>query len=173
MGERLATRLGRAPGTGLETLEHGTLLDESTVHDEIVGRDVVVVLGVGDRAVERLGDEYRLITLTLPGQGLTGPNANHDYSIKGMSEAVDLVVDELGLDHFVLGGNSMGGWLTWRGGVEHPDRVNGLVLINDGNAQFTSVSMEESGISIPGDGKSMVKLFTQTDKLVAIIIYAF
>jgi len=78
----------------------------------------------------RLDGEYRLVTLTLPGHGLTGPNANHDYSVAGMSEAVDLVVDELDLTRFVLGGNSMGGWISWRYALAHPERIDALILLD-------------------------------------------
>ncbi len=80
--------------------------------------------------VARLGDKYRIITLTFPGHGLTGPNANHDYSVKGMIEALELVLDETGVDHFVLGGNSMGGWISWRYALAHPERVDALILID-------------------------------------------
>ncbi len=80
--------------------------------------------------VERLGGDFRVVTLTLPGHGLTGPNADHDYSFAGMSEAVDAVVDELGLNRFVLGGNSMGGWLAWRYALANPDKVDVLILLD-------------------------------------------
>lgn len=78
----------------------------------------------------RLGGEYRLVTLTLPGHGLTGPNANGDYSFAGMAEAVDLVTDELGLSSFVLGGNSMGGWISWRYALAHPEKIRALILLD-------------------------------------------
>ncbi|WP_425409746.1 alpha/beta fold hydrolase [Hyphococcus sp.] len=80
--------------------------------------------------VERLGGEYRLITLTLPGHGLTGPNGAHDYSADGMLAALNLVAAETGLQRFVLGGNSMGGWLSWRYALDHPDRVEALLLLD-------------------------------------------
>ena len=80
--------------------------------------------------VARLGGKYRVITLTLPGHGLTGPNADGDYSFKGMAEAVDLVTDELHLDHFVLGGNSMGGWISWRYALLHPEKIDALILLD-------------------------------------------
>ncbi|WP_428410234.1 alpha/beta fold hydrolase [Hyphococcus sp.] len=80
--------------------------------------------------VQRLGGEYRMITLTLPGHGLTGPNANRDYSYKGMAEAVDLVVDATDLDRFVIGGNSMGGWISWRYALANPDKVDALILLD-------------------------------------------
>ncbi|WP_375206819.1 alpha/beta fold hydrolase [Hyphococcus sp.] len=80
--------------------------------------------------VRRLGGEYRIITLTLPGHGLTGPNANRDYSFKGMAEALDLVLDATGVDSFVLGGNSMGGWISWRYALAHPEKIDALLLLD-------------------------------------------
>jgi len=78
----------------------------------------------------RLGGDYRIITLTFPGHGLTGPNANRDYSYAGMAEAVDVVAGKLGLDHFVIGGNSMGGWVSWRYTLANPARVDALLLLD-------------------------------------------
>lgn len=80
--------------------------------------------------VERLGDEYRIITYTQPGHGLTGPNADHDYSFAGMAEALDLITEELTLDRFVLGGNSMGGWISWRYALANPDKIEALLLLD-------------------------------------------
>lgn len=84
--------------------------------------------------VERLGDEYRIITYTHPGHGLTGPNPRDDYSFAGMAEALDLVADELGLDRFVLGGNSMGGWIAWRYTLANSERVDALILFDASGA---------------------------------------
>lgn len=68
------------------------------------------------------------------------------------------------LADMLLTGNDYGTEL----GMGRYDALNGLVLINDGNGEFSPLSLEESGISIPGDGKSLVKLFTQTDNLVLL-----
>ncbi|MGH6634396.1 MAG: alpha/beta fold hydrolase, partial [Sphingopyxis sp.] len=48
----------------------------------------------------------------------------------GMMDAVDVVAAKLGLDHFVLGGNSMGGWVSWRYALAEPSRVDALLLID-------------------------------------------
>lgn len=80
--------------------------------------------------VERLSDEYRIITYTQPGHGLTGPNADHDYSFAGLASAVDLIAEELSLDKFVLGGNSMGGWVAWRYALAHPEKITALLLLD-------------------------------------------
>ncbi|MBO9694982.1 MAG: alpha/beta hydrolase [Sphingopyxis sp.] len=80
--------------------------------------------------VKRLGTGYRIVTLDLPGHGLTGATPDTDYSAEGMMDAVDVVAAKLGLDHFVLGGNSMGGWVAWRYALAQPARVDALLLID-------------------------------------------
>lgn len=80
--------------------------------------------------VKRLGADYRIVTLDLPGHGLTGATPDTDYSAEGMIDAVDVVAAKLGLDHFILGGNSMGGWVSWRYALGHPGRVDALLLID-------------------------------------------
>lgn len=80
--------------------------------------------------IDRLGERYRIVTLDLPGHGLTGATPDRDYSADGMIAAVDVVAAELGLDHFILGGNSMGGWVAWRYALARPGRVDALLLID-------------------------------------------
>ena len=80
--------------------------------------------------VERLGGTYRVVTLDLPGHGLTGGTPDKDYSADGMAAAVDVVAAKLGLDHFILGGNSMGGWVAWRYALAQPARVDALLLLD-------------------------------------------
>lgn len=84
--------------------------------------------------VARLGGEFRVITYDQPGHGLTGEEPNNDYSAAGMMRALDAVADAAGVDHFVLGGNSMGGWVSWRYTLENPDRIDGLILIDAAGA---------------------------------------
>ncbi|MGB3320938.1 MAG: alpha/beta hydrolase [Sphingopyxis granuli] len=80
--------------------------------------------------VRRLGDRYRIVTLDLPGHGLTGGTPDKDYSADGMIAAVDVVAARLDLDRFVLGGNSMGGWVAWRYALARPDRIDALLLLD-------------------------------------------
>jgi len=79
---------------------------------------------------ERLGDDYRFITLDLPGHGLTGRVPDDDYTTDGFVKAIDAVVSHLGVDKFVLGGNSMGGGATWRYALVHPEKVSAMILID-------------------------------------------
>ncbi|WP_184648373.1 alpha/beta fold hydrolase [Sphingopyxis sp. JAI128] len=80
--------------------------------------------------VRRLGGTYRIVTLDLPGHGLTGGTPDKDYGAAGMMAAVDVVAAKTGLDHFILGGNSMGGWVGWRYALAQPERVDALVLLD-------------------------------------------
>src|SRR3546814_16763777 len=78
---------------------------------------------------ERLGGDYRIVTLDLHGHGLTGATPDRDYGASGMIAAVDVVAATLGLDHFILGGNSMGGWVAWRYALARPDHVTAMLML--------------------------------------------
>lgn len=79
----------------------------------------------------RLQATMRVVTVDLPGHGLTGATAEGDYSMDGMVAFVDTFTRTLGLDRpFVLAGNSMGGHVAWRFAIAHPDRVSKLVLVD-------------------------------------------
>jgi pimeloyl-ACP methyl ester carboxylesterase len=80
--------------------------------------------------VSRLDDDYRLVSMDLPGHGLTGRTPDDDYSSEAFIRVVDEVVAHLEMDRFVLGGNSMGGGVTWRYTLQYPEKVLAMVLVN-------------------------------------------
>lgn len=80
--------------------------------------------------VARLRSEYRIITMDMPGHGLTGATPTGRYDMDEMVATVDAVTRHFGVERFVLGGNSMGGGISWRYAVAHPARVQGLVLLD-------------------------------------------
>ena len=84
--------------------------------------------------VQRLGGEFRIITYDQPGHGLTGEAPDNDYSPSGLMRALDAVADASGIEHFILGGNSMGGRVAWHYALVHPERVDALVLIDAAGA---------------------------------------
>ncbi|WP_417622073.1 alpha/beta fold hydrolase [Parasphingorhabdus sp.] len=90
--------------------------------------------------VALLGDRYRLISLDLYGNGLTGPHSAGSYDADTNIAAAVKVLDAAGVDKAYWVGNSMGGWLSWRAGLAVPERVAGLVLIDASGAQ-----VEEKG----------------------------
>ncbi len=82
--------------------------------------------------VEQLSNTYRIITVDLPGHGLTGPSTRDDYSIGAYLNFVDEVAQKLNLEQFVLGGSSMGGNIGWRYALQYPEKVRGLILVDSG-----------------------------------------
>ncbi len=84
--------------------------------------------------VDRLGKEYRIIRYDQPGHGLTGPHPEDDYSAAGFVDVVDRVAKNRGLSKFYLGGNSMGGWVTHEYAKAHPDKLQGIILVDASGA---------------------------------------
>jgi pimeloyl-ACP methyl ester carboxylesterase len=80
--------------------------------------------------VQRLGAHYRIITLDLPGFGLTSAPEGYSLTRSGFVDVVDGVTTKLGVTKFVLAGNSMGGGVAWNYALRHPDRLDGLVLVD-------------------------------------------
>ena len=78
----------------------------------------------------RLGADYRIISLDLPGHGLTRAPAGYVASTDGNVEVVDELTRRLGDQRFVLGGNSMGGGVAWNYALQHPARLRGLMLVD-------------------------------------------
>ena len=100
------------------------------------GRTVVLVHGFAaslhawEPWVDRLSADYRVVTLDLAGHGLTRTPEGYRISTEGQVAIVDAVTRRLGVERFVLGGNSMGGAVAWSYALAHPDRLQGLVLVD-------------------------------------------
>mgnify|MGYP000514704352 CR=1 FL=1 len=80
--------------------------------------------------VQRLGGQYRIITLDLPGHGLTRAPATYVSSTEKQVDVVAQTTERLDVKTFVLGGNSMGGGVAWTFAALHPERLKGLVLVD-------------------------------------------
>jgi len=78
----------------------------------------------------RLQGDYRLISLDLPGHGLTRTPAGYKASLDRDVELVADLTRRLGAEHFVVVGNSMGGAVAWNFAMTHPERLRGLVLVD-------------------------------------------
>lgn len=74
--------------------------------------------------------QRRVITLDLPGFGLTGPSASGDYRGDTLARFVLALLDRLGVPRFVIGGNSLGGEVAWRVATLAPARVDRLLLVD-------------------------------------------
>ena len=81
-----------------------------------------------------LTDQYRVVRFDQIGHGLTGADPKLDYSPANFAEDVGRMADKLGLRRFVLAGNSMGGGIALAYALRHPERLDGLVLIDSGGS---------------------------------------
>lgn len=90
--------------------------------------------------VAELSQTRRVIRFDLPGFGLTGPSTDGNYSLAAYVDFVISVLDNLGVERFVLGGNSLGGSIAWRTTVAHPQRVDKLILVDSGGYPFEAES---------------------------------
>ncbi|MFH1177903.1 MAG: alpha/beta hydrolase [Acidobacteriota bacterium] len=105
------------------------------VEDRGKGMAVVLLhgfpLGAGTWTPIRPGvaQAARLITPDLRGFGRSDKPAGC-YSMDALADDVAAIADALGLDRFVLGGHSMGGYVALAFAERHPHRLAGLILID-------------------------------------------
>lgn len=71
----------------------------------------------------------RLITPDLRGHGLSDKPSG-SYSMESLAHDIATLADRLGLETLVLGGHSMGGYITFRFAQHCPDRLLGLILVD-------------------------------------------
>ena len=91
---------------------------------------------------------YRVIRFDQIGHGLTGPAPNGDYSPKAFVDTIDQVTSQLGVTHFVLAGNSMGGANALHYALAHGDKLAALVLLDAGGGPPLSKEPGNIGFKI-------------------------
>jgi pimeloyl-ACP methyl ester carboxylesterase len=87
-----------------------------------------------DGWAQALRSQRRVIRLDLPAFGLTGPfsgpYAGQTYTGANYARFVLDMLDKLGVQRFVVAGNSLGGEVAWRLAASAPQRVAQLVLVD-------------------------------------------
>ncbi len=102
------------------------------------GRVVVLIHGSNaslhtwEPWVKRLGNDYRIISMDLPGHGLTGVDPARTYDNASYVGVVDRLLTKLGVGKAVIGGNSMGGGVSWMYALAHPEKTEALLLVDAG-----------------------------------------
>jgi pimeloyl-ACP methyl ester carboxylesterase len=103
-----------------------------------------------DEWAKRMIGKFRIIRFDQIGHGLTGPAPKDCYTAACFTDAVDRVASNRGLSKFVLGGNSMGGWVSWEYAKSHPDRLAGLILVDAAGAPAAAPKSLPIGFRIIG-----------------------
>ena len=92
---------------------------------------------------EALGSDRRVIAPDLPGFGRSeAPESLFRYTVGGYADLVAGLLDRLGLARVVLGGLSMGGYVTFAFLRHHAERVAGVVLADTKAAADTDAAVE-------------------------------
>ena len=97
---------------------------------------VVLVHGYGDAYTSwegwtrTLAARYRVLSIDLPGHGLSRAPEGYRLSADGLVDVIDGFASALALPRFALAGNSMGGGVAWHYALRHGDRLAALILVD-------------------------------------------
>jgi pimeloyl-ACP methyl ester carboxylesterase len=144
---KLVERYGGAPSKYIE------LSDGSTAHYRDQGNPdgmpIILLHGFSSSLftwegwVPLLGSKYRVITVDLPGHGLTGRTPDDNYSFDAFQAFVERFTEAIHVEQFVVGGHSMGGEVAARFTLNLPDRVKALILVNASGVSVPDLKREE------------------------------
>ena len=111
-----------ADGVMLSGDEGGTGAPVALLHGLTATRRYVVM---GSRALER--SEHRVVAYDARAHGQSGGGS--DYSYERLAKDLLAVLDDRGIPKATLAGASMGAHTITRFALDHPDRVNSLVIM--------------------------------------------
>lgn len=80
--------------------------------------------------VKNLKADFRIISLDLPGYGITGADPQHRYTMEDSARFLDNFTNAIGVQRFHLAGNSRGGAVAWAFAVLYPEKVDRLLLLD-------------------------------------------
>lgn len=117
---------------------HFLEMDGMIVHYRMSGRGEPIVLlhdansSLHTWAVwtEVLSKQYQVISLDLPGFGLTGPHPQRSYSAFMYADFLERFTQALQLRRFHLAANGLGAQIAWVYASQRPQRLRKLILSN-------------------------------------------
>lgn len=83
-----------------------------------------------DEWASDLSKRFRVVRLTYPGFGLTGPAADNRYHMSCNLDLINQFMDRMNISRFHVAGSSLGGWIAWEYALANPERVAKMVLID-------------------------------------------
>ncbi|MBI1684112.1 alpha/beta fold hydrolase [Caulobacter hibisci] len=122
------------------------------------------------RNLAALSQSYRLLIPDMPGYGGSTKGVSRSDPFGDLAGAMLELLDGLGVKRAHAIGNSLGGACALRLALDHPDRVDRLVLMGPGGVDTTR-SLPTKGLQkllnyYKGDGPSLEKLRAFIDDLV-------
>lgn len=113
-------------------------VDGMEVHCRVTGKGEPILLLHSTQSslhtwagwTDSLARKYQVISVDLPGFGLTGPHPRGSYSAFAYASFLDSLVEKLSLKKFHLAGNGLGAQIAWFYAADHPERLNKLILLD-------------------------------------------
>ena len=126
------------------------------------GRPLILIHGIGSR-----GEDWAPMIAPLAAQGFhvyvpdllgygRSPQPDVDYSISLEQTTVQNFMDALHIQKADVGGWSMGGWIALRMALDHPDRVNRLVVYDAAGIYFPPTF--DASLFVPSDAAGLATL---------------
>ena len=117
---------------------HFLELDGMPVHYRIngTGKPIVLIHGTGsslhtwEEWTKILEQEFQVISLDIPGFGLTGPNKEGEYNLNYYAKFLDTFLKQIDIDTIAIAGNSLGGAIAWTYATLFPKKVKKLILVD-------------------------------------------
>ncbi|MDP3673113.1 MAG: alpha/beta hydrolase [Telluria sp.] len=146
--DELKARWARPPSRFIAVSGMQVHLRDEGPHDDpapiVLLHGTSASLHTWDGWAQALREKRRVIRFDLPGFALTGPNAENDYSMDTYVRFVRAVMDQLGVQRFVIAGNSLGGQVAWATAAALPERVAGLILVDASGYPPESMATRQS-----------------------------
>jgi pimeloyl-ACP methyl ester carboxylesterase len=81
-----------------------------------------------ENQLEYLRKDRRAIAMDLRGHGRSDAPSNNDYNVEALTKDIEVIVDSLDLDRFIIVGHSLGGSAAIAYAGKHPGKVAGLLV---------------------------------------------
>lgn len=111
------------------------------IHYEVYGNGPAILLSNGYSATTRmwkpniaaLSERFTLILWDMRGHGQSGsPDEDRAYSEALTTQDMAALLDHLGFESAIIGGLSLGGYMSLAFNLDYPERVNALLIIDTG-----------------------------------------
>ena len=113
-------------------------LEGARIHylDKGSGSAILLVHGLGGQmgnfaygVVDQLINEFRVLVIDRPGSGYSTRSSDDAAHLAAQAAYVAQFIRKVGLDHPLLVGHSLGGAISLRVALDHPETLSGLALI--------------------------------------------
>jgi pimeloyl-ACP methyl ester carboxylesterase len=154
-------------GVSIYYERHGSRTGAPTI---LLSHGYSATSGMWAGQVKSLGDRYEIITWDMRGHGKSdSPDDPSLYSEHHTVEDMTAILDECGVSSAIIGGLSLGGYMTLAFHLAYPERCVALMLFDTGpgyrnpqaragwnaNAEARAAALEKDGLSALGAGNEV------------------